>query len=209
MTISRPAVAAELARAKLRSAFLSKWTYNIEMQNSLRRRMAATCFAVAMDHCDGICILLDREHPAEASAFALVRSVFEAYVRGLWLATCAIDEEAHAFSKDVLRPKMRPMLNGIGKAVSGGTKGLEQSYGANWDSMCAYAHTGAHQVQRWNTGDPIEPKYTEAEVCEILRYTGELALMAGAALASIAEKDKAEGAILERLATFRAETAAP
>jgi len=52
--------------------------------------------------------------------------------------------------------------------------------------MCAYTHTGAQQVQRWNTCAAIEPNYSEAEVAEVLRCTGTFALISLLGLSAVA-----------------------
>jgi hypothetical protein len=52
--------------------------------------------------------------------------------------------------------------------------------------MCAYTHTGAQQVQRWNTRDSIAPNYSDEEVDEVLRFTGTFALLSTIGLATVA-----------------------
>jgi len=203
----RTAVQIELERAYARSNELSK-LYDIKVPDDLRTRLGATCFALAMDHSDAIPILLSYSVPAEASAFALVRTVFESYIRGLWITNCATEDELHAFATNRLRPKMRTMVEALDRAANTGTKGLTHSYGSNWDALCAYAHSGAHQVQRWNLGDSIQPNYKEAEVCEVLRFTGELALKAGLCIASLSSNQLIVTALTKQLDEFSRESRA-
>ena len=52
--------------------------------------------------------------------------------------------------------------------------------------MCAYTHTGAQQIQRWNTSDLIAANYSDEEVDEALRFTGTFALLSTFGLATVA-----------------------
>jgi len=52
--------------------------------------------------------------------------------------------------------------------------------------MCAYTHTGAQQIQRWNTSNFIEANYSDEEVSEVLCFTGSFALLPTLGLAAVA-----------------------
>ena len=54
-----------------------------------------SCFGIAQEHHHAIILLLEKG--LCASAFALVRPAFEAYVRGEWLALCADEEGVSRF----------------------------------------------------------------------------------------------------------------
>ena len=63
-------IKAELERAYRRSNELSR-LYNVQVPDNRRTRLAATCFALAMEHTDSIAVLLSHRIPCESSAMAL------------------------------------------------------------------------------------------------------------------------------------------
>ena len=65
------------------------------LPGSRRTRAAGSCYAITQDHRHSIVILI--EHRLYASSFSLLRSEFEAYVRGQWLAHCATDAEGEKY----------------------------------------------------------------------------------------------------------------
>ena len=64
--------------------------------------------------------------------------------------------------------------------------------------MCAYTHTGAQQIQRWNTSDLIAANYSDEEVDEALRFTGTFALLSTFGLATVAADDALAHRTLEK-----------
>jgi len=60
-----------------------------------RTRAAAALFGIAQDHHHAIVFLL--KHTFDSSSFALLRSVFEAYLRGLWIKRCATAAQVQSF----------------------------------------------------------------------------------------------------------------
>ena len=70
-----------LEEAKQFWATLHELTDPVEMLETTRNRAAGACFAVANDHHAAIIHLLENE--LYSSALALVRALFEAYVRGV------------------------------------------------------------------------------------------------------------------------------
>ena len=47
------------------------------------------------------------------SAFVLIRSVFESYIRGVWLYRCASDTEIEAFKTDKLKKNFEELVQDI------------------------------------------------------------------------------------------------
>lgn len=124
-----------------------------------------------------------------APAFALVRLVFEAYLRGVWFAHCATDTELERFAKGDSPPKVPKMLEAIEKTPGFNSGQLSAIYTRSWSAMCAYTHTGSQQVLRWNTSDAIQQNYPDIDVNEALSFTGALALLSTIGLAAIAAND--------------------
>lgn len=107
----------------------------------------------------------------------------------MWLSHCATDEQVEAFSKGSRPPDMASLVAAVQKASQTEGEHLTRIYGQNWPALCAYTHTGAHQVQRWCAGEAIQPDYTEEEVKEVLRFTNAIALLSAVSVAALAENE--------------------
>lgn len=155
----------------------------------LKNQLARTCFIVAQEHHQATLLLLSQHHPIYASAFALVRPVYESFVRGVWLLHGASEEELQAFLEGKPPPNMRAMLKAVENAPDYGSAHLSKIYTNSWNAMCAYTHTGAQQIQRWNNGNFITSNFSDEEVDEVLRFTGTLALRSVVGLAKVADNN--------------------
>ncbi|HTX15367.1 MAG TPA: hypothetical protein VMD77_08730 [Candidatus Baltobacteraceae bacterium] len=102
------------------------------------------------------------------SAFALLRSVVEIVVRGVWIATCATDGEVKHFrDKGEIGHSFGEMAKAVDK-----TCGIEFFYDLKkrtWDSLNSYTHTGILQLGRRFTGDKLQPSYKDEEKIEVIR----------------------------------------
>jgi len=155
---------------------------------SNRTRAAGSCFAITQDHHHSIVLLV--EHQLYASSFALLRSGFEAYVRGQWLAHCAGDTEVEKYLRGWEPPKIDDLLAAVEQTPGFSEKVLSRIKAQGWKTMCAFTHTGGLHIQRWNTSDGIEPNYTTDEILEVLGFAeavGALAVLGIAELANDAE----------------------
>lgn len=151
-------------------------------------RAAASCYAIAQDHHHAIVLLA--EHRLYASGFALVRLEFEAYVRGVWLAHCANDDEIEKFlSGNWDPPKIDNLLSSIEKIPEFSVQVLSDVKNRSWKSMCGYTHSGGLHVQRWNTSDGIEPNYSSGEVEEVLNFSEIISALSVIGLAQLGGKD--------------------
>lgn len=150
-----------------------------------RVRAAGGCFAVALDHHHAITVL--NEVGLYASAFALVRVIFEAYVRGEWLAKCADEPQIASFISGGEPPTIRLQLSAIEatEPFDGGT--LSQIRQKTWSSMCEYTHTGGLQIQRWATPDGIESAYQIEEVLEVQHFADIFAALSAIGLLTLAD----------------------
>lgn len=159
-------------------------------------RVAAPCFGIAQEHHHAIVRLV--EIGLNASAFALLRAAFEAYVRGEWLAQCATESQRRGFLSDKRMPKIEQMIGALEKTPGFSERVLSQIKKQTWDVMCSYTHTGGLHAQRWITSDSIEPSYQDEEVRELLNFAealGSLAVLGTLSLGN--EVDLANRVLIE------------
>jgi hypothetical protein len=158
------------------------------LSGSNRTRAAGSCFAIAQDHHHAIVLLVD--HRLFASAFSLLRSAFDAYVRGLWLAHCATDEQIGKYLKDGSPPKIDTLLAAVEKMPGFSEQVLSRVKAKNWGAMCAYTHSGGLHLQRWNTSDGIEPNYSLEEVLDVLTFAEFIGVMSVLGIAELATDEE-------------------
>lgn len=158
MTPERIAAAEELR------ANLHRLTNEIEMWQTEKNRAAAASFGIAQDHHAAIVFLMKTTF--YSSSFALLRTLFEAYLRGLWLKYCATNEQVSAFFRGGEPPKTMVAEIESTEAFTGGV--LSRIKKENWRAMCAFTHTGGLHLQRWQSPDAVEPTFTPEELDECL-----------------------------------------
>lgn len=109
------------------------------------------------------------------SAFALLRSLVEIVVRGVWIAACATDAEIKRFrEKDEIDHSFDEMARAIDAAC--GIDYFHDLKKRSWAALNSYAHTGILQLGRRFTGDRLTPSYKDEEKIEVIR-TGTTMLL--------------------------------
>jgi hypothetical protein len=102
------------------------------------------------------------------SGFALVRSVVEILVRGVWMTACATEAQVKKFrEQDKLDLTFGEMSDAIDKVC--GIDFFHDFKTRSWDTLNSYTHTGILQLGRRFSGDKLEPSYTDGEKIEVLR----------------------------------------
>jgi hypothetical protein len=158
-------------------AELHALTNDIEILATAKNRAAAACFVIAQDHQAAIVFLM--KNTFYSSSFALLRVLFEAYLRGLWLKHCATETKANEFFQGAEPPKT--MVAEIEATTDFSSGVLSSIKKANWKFLCDFTHTGGQHLQRWQSKDSIEPKFGEAELEEFLNSAELFGAMAALA----------------------------
>jgi hypothetical protein len=121
-----------------------------------------------LEHMEAI-ILLTRSN-LNGSAFALVRSVAEGLVRGVWFTTCASYEQVMKFrTDDKIDPTFGEMSNAIDATC--GIDFFADFKKRSWNPLNSYTHTGILQIGRRFTGHVLQPSYKDAEIIEMIRMS--------------------------------------
>lgn len=146
------------------------------MNCNFRSKVSAICFAVSQQHHNSILILLSRNPPLEATAFALLRPLVESVIRGFWLLHVATDVQVEGYVNSGAKLDMASMIKSLDEVT--GLDAYQSIYKKNWSVLSAYTHTGEFQVQRWFKTNDIEPRYSNAEISELISLAGLAARLA-------------------------------
>lgn len=88
----------EMTKAKkIISDIDSIFTSDLEVPNAEKEKFVVGCFNTTISHHKAITLLLS--HGMDISALSLMRSLYEACIRGYWLLCCANDKEISKFGE--------------------------------------------------------------------------------------------------------------
>ena len=174
-----------IAAAEEFGAELHRLTNEIEMCQMEKNRAAAASFCIAQDHHAAIVFLM--KSTFYSSSFALLRSLFEAFLRGLWLKHCATDELVSAFVRGGKPPKTMVMVKEIESTEAYTGDVLSRIKKETWSAMCAFTHTGGLHLQRWQSQDGVEPIFAPEELEECLNCAELFGAMAGLELVQLSK----------------------
>ena len=180
------------------AAALHQMVNEMEMAQTERNRASAASFAITRDHHHAIVLLM--KNTFYSSSFALLRCLFEAYLRALWLKYCATDAQVTGFFSGDEPPK--GMVAAIETTPAFTGKVLSRIKRENWNAMCAFTHTGGLHLQRWQSEDAIEPQFEAAELEECLNFVELFGAMATLELKQM-EKSGDSGATVMALMNMR------
>jgi hypothetical protein len=176
----------------------------IEISSEERTRLAAGCLDTALEHHQAILLLVSRS--LFGSAFALVRLLFEAYIRGIWLHRCASDSELELFKAEKLDKNFATLIEEIERIEGFEVGVLSETKLKSWKAMNSYTHSGFMQIVRRNTASTIEPNYTEDEILEALNFANAVGLLSALEISHLASSEELANSILEKAEGIRAKS---
>lgn len=194
-------VDALLARAKEINTWLDMSIHGLPCRTTDRLLFAGALFDLVHEHAKAVRLLIDQPHDQRlvGVAFALVRTIFETFMRGLWLRHCATDDEIEKFQRDRLDKNLTEIVAAV-EATEGYNLGvLARVKREYWSGMCSYAHSGFLQAVRRITSEHIAPSYSDDEIEEVIRFVTSFALLAGHEVFSIADRGDLRGQVIQRL----------
>lgn len=172
----------------------------VEIKSNERTRLAAGCFDLALEHHRAI--VLPISGGIYGSAFSLVRLLFEAYVRGVWLHHCASDTELERFKSDKLHRTFESIVRDV-ETVDGFDEGvLSDVKRQSWKAMNSFTHGGFAQIVRRIAESTIEPNYKDEDVAEALGFANAMALVTAVAIALLASHEQLANEIVEKAKAF-------
>lgn len=149
----------------------------IQTRNSM---LAAPSYGISLAHREAILLLM--RHDCRTSAYALLRPLYEAFIRGLWAEEC--DDDALA---QLVKTKELPKFDTVIKQLDEGTAPVFAGSKAKvWKAMSHYAHGGLRQLERWASAYEIGPRHPDGEVVQLLRYVDLYGLLALCGIARLA-----------------------
>lgn len=160
----------------------------LEISKNRRILLSASCLDIVIEHHIGICTLLKSK--LNGSAFALVRPLFEAFVRGVWLRRCATEVEIDRYSSDRPTKGFNKLIAEVEELEAFQDSMLSGLKANAWKAMNSYTHGGIQQAGRRLNASCIEPNYSDEAIVEVIKLSGSFALLAFQQIAIEAGKNE-------------------
>jgi len=167
----------------------------LEIPTDLRSRLAAGCLDAALEHQKAIVLLAAKQ--LHGSAFSLIRVIFEAYIRGIWLHQCATETDIENFMNGKV-PTISKLLTAIEKKDGFESGVLSNAQRQSWKAMNGFVHSGFDQVVRRHTETTIEPNYGEEEILAAINFANAIGCLAAIAICSISNNNELAMYVLEK-----------
>jgi hypothetical protein len=151
-----------------------------------RVQLAAGCLHMAIEHGQAIVVLVHER--LYGSALALVRPLFEAFVRGLWLNHAASDAAVDDAGQDQF-PSIGVMIAALeaGKLPTQSLSSIKADY---WKLLCSFTHTGYRQIDARLGSTGLDSNYKNEEITAALGWADGISLMCMVQFAGLIEDDE-------------------
>ena len=186
----------EIQKSEQLIQWLDQNIHGLEIKSDDRSRLAAGCLDIALEHQKSIVLLT--EHRLYGSAATLVRLIFEAYVRGVWLLYCALEEELQQFKDDKLDKKFYELVEDVEKQEAFNVGTLSHVKEKSWKIMNSFTHSGFYQVVRRIKSGEIAPNYTDEEIKDALETANSFAILIAIAIADMAGNEELAKSVFGR-----------
>lgn len=150
-----------------------------------RYQLSMSAFEIAHEHHWSIARLIADD--LYGSAFTLARPIYEAYVHGVWLRACAVEDQLQKIIAGTFTPSLASMVTDIKKKDKRLGNTLEEIRTRHGKVFDSFIHTGFESIVRRITQDRIEPNYKEEEIQDLLKFSDALAILAAFQIAIIAD----------------------
>ncbi len=185
---------------------LIKWidelTAGLTLPGDRRTSISAACMDVALEHQGAIVLLYQSQ--LYGSTLALLRLLAEAVTRGMWLHSCATEDQLNRYLKDKFDKTFNDMVLEVEAQmnVTGGfLSSMKQSF---WKDLNAFTHTGFGQVSRRYSNGRIEGNYSHQDLKIALHLAGSLGLLGANHLVAMAQRTDLLSSVRERMLTWSA-----
>lgn len=189
--LAPPPMTSQLTEELDSALALCEWIAQRQEGNAVVQRdtnyIPGTLFNLVIGHHYGIAVLV--REGLNGSAFVLLRSTFEAVVRGCWFMLCATQEEIDVFKTRDKLPDMSfaMLIQAVEEHAPFSTGTFSQLKADGWPAMNSYTHGGRQHVSRQIAGDTIRQNYGDGATIEVLKTSGALALIALGQIAVLAD----------------------
>ena len=168
-----------------------------ELAHDKRVQLGSACLHVSLEHSQAIVILMHER--LYGSALALIRPLFEGFVRGLWLMQAATVEDIDRAGQDSF-PNFAELVVALEPPSGENSDGLlSQIRTHRWRELCSYTHTGFRQIGARLTAEGLGYDYKESQLHDALLWADGIAIMLTMSFAYLAKNQTLSDEALDQL----------
>jgi len=190
-----PHVAASHDFAAALDAFLDALT----ITRDAKSRGSCACMRLAREHHFAIIKLV--EVFAYASALALLRVQYEAFVRGTWIRDCATEAEVLKFQRGTCKD-LGDMVTEVKRKTGAWADELEVLHKKSVGGLSDYVHSGSRAASKQISFDSFEPTYCSNEIYEVLRFADVVGFHAALGIVQLSEATDLEPELVQKAACY-------
>lgn len=140
-----------------------------------RNNLSTALFHICIEHSKSIIFLLQQS--LYASSYAMVRPLFECFVRAEWILHCASDEQiTKLIKKDEFPLNFGQMLEAVEEG-QGWAKTLSGIKNVAINNMHSYTHGGMQIIARRFKGGELFHAPDQGEIDETIRFVALLSIL--------------------------------
>ena len=173
------------------SVKLNKSLEGIDIDNEESLVFPSLFHSIAIEHHRSIILLVEKK--LYCSASTLLRPLFEAYVKGLWISKCATEKDFIKLRKDKFQKTFAVLVTDIEKNNPLGLTKQKEDY---WKTLNSLTHTGSAQLSRKLHGENITNAHDPEFIKQVLNFSSNYALLACGELAAISNNKSAQASFL-------------
>ena len=164
----------------------------VKFEKTDRNIISSAFFSLCLEYHRSVIVLVEKK--LYGAAGALLRSLFESYVKGLWFYSCAKDKDFNDLKKDKFNTTFYKIVEDIEKECG---NGLSKPKTENWSALNSLTHSGLLQVGRRVNGSVIQSNYDEGFIRDMLSFSNNYALLSAGELAKISNDSSAQKCVLD------------
>ena len=166
--------------------WIDNHTSGLSLPADERHLLAIGCLDVALEHQAAIALL--HASDLHGSTLALLRTLVESVVRGLWLLHCASDDELDKFKNATLRKEFKDLVSDFETKIDQSPGVLSGFKSRAWKALNGFTHTGFTQVSRRHKPGRVEANYPDHELAQALDAAGAFGMVAAGQLIGMSER---------------------
>ncbi|KAB7702922.1 hypothetical protein GBN26_03300 [Plesiomonas shigelloides] len=180
-----------MEQAKQTLYLIEKSLDNIKFPPTDNVKTSAIFYSISMEHYRSILSLIELNLLSSASA--LMRPLFESYVKGLWFYYCATDNDIRKLHKDQFNRKFHVLVSDLEKIKPLGLSNAKQNL---WPTLNSFTHSGAAQTSRRVSGNQIMSSFSNDFIRDAIAFASNYGLLAACELALISNDKKLQSTVL-------------
>jgi len=172
---------------------------DVSSENAIRLGCAA--LDLTMEYHKAIVTLVNAK--LYGPALAMMRPMREIFVRGIWLAECATEDQLKEIIDGRQAPGIGTMLRAVESTEVFSDKILSKLSAQKREWLHGLTHGGIEQLSRRLTETTIEPNFDDHEIEELLEYALAFGALAAINVCRFSGDARSAAAILDKVVALK------